>query len=313
MILFEMLVGKPPFEGQNYIQLLHNIETKPLKIPKSVAKDVSKDCLDLLVKLLQRDAHKRIDFDTFFQHPFIRDAPCAESAIETRPHVACPPPCTASLPFVAEEPDHQDLAIGEDEEFHYTVEDDFVVVNRAGSDDGSTSEAKRDDILCTSRLLRIADWAMEAADMAASKSQAFCRSLVSVQIIQHLVEKATPARPELLNKLQGALQKSKAISERLTQTEVTKKCRVSQIYAVFKEGALVCAQKAAADELCGQYYDSCENYARSTELLTFLVEEGSGVTLDPPFKLKSSEREKLKNLINAINERKEKCTPTAST
>ena len=312
MILFEMLVGKPPFEGQNYIQLMNNIETKPLKIPKSVAKAVSNNCLDLLVKLLQRDAHKRIDFDTFFQHPFIRDAPCAEGVVETRPQFSFPA-SPAALPFVAEEADHQKVAIGEDEEFRYTVEDDFVVVNRAGSDDGSSTEAKQDDSLCTTRLLRIADWVMDAADMTASRPQAFCRSLISVQIIQHLVKKAKPVRPELLKKLERALQKSKAISDHLTQTEVTKKCRASQIYAVFKEGALVCAQKAAADELCGQYYDSCENYARSTELLTFLVEEGSGVRLDPPFNLKSSEREKLKHLITAINERKEKCTPTAST
>ena len=35
-ILYEMLVGTPPFNGNNQVQLLHNIEANELRIPPDV-------------------------------------------------------------------------------------------------------------------------------------------------------------------------------------------------------------------------------------------------------------------------------------
>ena len=35
-ILFEMITGQPPFNGNNHVQLLHNIEVNELRIPGDI-------------------------------------------------------------------------------------------------------------------------------------------------------------------------------------------------------------------------------------------------------------------------------------
>lgn len=48
-IFYEMLVGTCPFKGSNEADLLHNIKTKDLSIPKEV--EISKLSVDLLAKV----------------------------------------------------------------------------------------------------------------------------------------------------------------------------------------------------------------------------------------------------------------------
>lgn len=50
-ILYEMLVGVYPFKGMNEADLLNNIKTKELTIPKDV--EVSKPSIDVLIKVSQ--------------------------------------------------------------------------------------------------------------------------------------------------------------------------------------------------------------------------------------------------------------------
>ncbi|KAJ0400535.1 hypothetical protein P43SY_008398 [Pythium insidiosum] len=68
-ILFELVVGRPPYGGANHVQLLANIERSELRIPADVA--LSPDCRALLVGLLQRRPASRLGFDEFFRHPFV--------------------------------------------------------------------------------------------------------------------------------------------------------------------------------------------------------------------------------------------------
>jgi len=68
-ILYEMLVGKPPFYGGSPRELLRNIKSKPLVPPNEGS---SKSCRDLLSRLLQVDPKDRADFQTFYEHEFIR-------------------------------------------------------------------------------------------------------------------------------------------------------------------------------------------------------------------------------------------------
>ena len=68
-ILFEMLTGRPPFTGENHLQLLRNIETQQLRLPKQV--QVSSPCLKLLQGLLRRNPIERIAYEDFFVHPFV--------------------------------------------------------------------------------------------------------------------------------------------------------------------------------------------------------------------------------------------------
>merc|ERR1712183_204551 len=58
-VLYEMLIGKPPYNGSNYIELLSNIQTKSVIIPKHLNIHLSKECIALLRCLLNRNPMKR--------------------------------------------------------------------------------------------------------------------------------------------------------------------------------------------------------------------------------------------------------------
>lgn len=70
-ILFELLVGKPPYNGANHIQLLRNIEASEARLPEHIASRLSPACRGLLGRLLQRNPVERITFEEFFSHPFL--------------------------------------------------------------------------------------------------------------------------------------------------------------------------------------------------------------------------------------------------
>ncbi|CAH6421134.1 Protein kinase [uncultured virus] len=74
MILYEMLYGTHPFHNCKSIPELKNIiETIVLDIPpnNNRNKQVSKECLNLLKMLLQKDVTRRINWDDFFDHTWI--------------------------------------------------------------------------------------------------------------------------------------------------------------------------------------------------------------------------------------------------
>ena len=66
-VLFEMVAGRPPYTGRDHRDLLRNIRRKALRLPKDVT--VSRECLDVLQKLLRRDPLKRCAFEDFFRTP----------------------------------------------------------------------------------------------------------------------------------------------------------------------------------------------------------------------------------------------------
>lgn len=70
-ILYELVVGRPPFNGSNHVALLHNIERNEAKIPDQIARNLSAACVDLIYSLLKRDPVQRISFEEFFNHPFL--------------------------------------------------------------------------------------------------------------------------------------------------------------------------------------------------------------------------------------------------
>jgi len=64
-VLFEMIAGRPPFNGENHIDLLRNIQTKAVRLPPNVR--VSKACVNLLRILLNRNPLSRAGFKEFFE------------------------------------------------------------------------------------------------------------------------------------------------------------------------------------------------------------------------------------------------------
>ena len=64
-VLFEMITGKPPFHGENHIDLLRNIQRKAVRLPPDVR--VSKEGVNLLRLLLNRNPLSRAGFKEFFE------------------------------------------------------------------------------------------------------------------------------------------------------------------------------------------------------------------------------------------------------
>ena len=62
-VLFEMVSGRPPFNGENHIDLLRNIQRKAVRLPPDVK--VSKECVKLLRILLNRNPLSRAGFKEF--------------------------------------------------------------------------------------------------------------------------------------------------------------------------------------------------------------------------------------------------------
>ncbi|RXM93652.1 Serine/threonine-protein kinase ULK3 [Acipenser ruthenus] len=80
VILYEALFGRPPFASRSYTELEEKIRSdKPIELCPSP--HVSRECRDLLLRLLDRDPETRISFDEFFTHPFVdlEHMPSAES------------------------------------------------------------------------------------------------------------------------------------------------------------------------------------------------------------------------------------------
>lgn len=80
VILYEALFGRAPFASRSFTELEEKIRSeRPVELP--AAAGVSRDCRDLLLRLLLRDPDRRISFEEFFLHPFVdlEHMPSAES------------------------------------------------------------------------------------------------------------------------------------------------------------------------------------------------------------------------------------------
>ncbi|XP_072320826.1 serine/threonine-protein kinase ULK3 isoform X2 [Eucyclogobius newberryi] len=70
VILYEALFGRAPFASRSYTELEDKIRSnQPIELPPGTR--VSKDCRDLLLRLLERNPDARITFAEFFTHPFV--------------------------------------------------------------------------------------------------------------------------------------------------------------------------------------------------------------------------------------------------
>lgn len=71
IILYEMLTGQPPFKAPNILSLFKKIKSTKLQIPKHVS--LSEEGKNLLFSLLQINPDIRIDWNDFFNHPWLKD------------------------------------------------------------------------------------------------------------------------------------------------------------------------------------------------------------------------------------------------
>ncbi|XP_058743819.1 serine/threonine-protein kinase ATG1a [Vicia villosa] len=73
-ILYQLVVGKPPFDGNSQLQLFQNIlASTELHFPSNILKDLHPDFVDLCRSLLRRNPDERLTFKAFFNHNFLHD------------------------------------------------------------------------------------------------------------------------------------------------------------------------------------------------------------------------------------------------
>ncbi|XP_063230444.1 serine/threonine-protein kinase ULK3 isoform X2 [Bacillus rossius redtenbacheri] len=70
VIMYECLFGRAPYSSNSFSELAEKIKARAkIEIPQGSA--ISSDCRDLLTRLLQHQPDKRIDYEEFFDHPFL--------------------------------------------------------------------------------------------------------------------------------------------------------------------------------------------------------------------------------------------------
>ena len=67
-LLYEMIFGHSPFEGNNMNSIMINIKTKDLTYDKPI----SKECKNLIEKMLESNQQKRFKITDIFEHDFIK-------------------------------------------------------------------------------------------------------------------------------------------------------------------------------------------------------------------------------------------------
>lgn len=70
-IVFQCLTGKAPFQAQTP-QALKQFYEKNANLAPKIPPGTSRELTDLLMRLLRRNAKDRMEFDDFFEHPFLK-------------------------------------------------------------------------------------------------------------------------------------------------------------------------------------------------------------------------------------------------
>ncbi|XP_039007527.1 serine/threonine-protein kinase ATG1a-like isoform X2 [Hibiscus syriacus] len=74
-ILFQLVTGKPPFKGNNQLQLFQNIlRSTELQFPEGALQELHPDCVGLCRSLLRHNPVQRLTFREFFNHKFLGEA-----------------------------------------------------------------------------------------------------------------------------------------------------------------------------------------------------------------------------------------------
>ena len=73
IMMYILLTGYPPFEGNDEDEIFNNILKRNPNFDVPELKNVTEDCIDLMKKLLEKDAGKRIKADDALKHAFFKN------------------------------------------------------------------------------------------------------------------------------------------------------------------------------------------------------------------------------------------------
>lgn len=84
IILYVLLVGYPPFNGQTDKEILSKIVKQPLTFDEMDWSKISKEARDLISKMLEKNPNKRISLEHIFEHNWYKKFANAKSSPKTK-------------------------------------------------------------------------------------------------------------------------------------------------------------------------------------------------------------------------------------
>ena len=73
-ILYQCLVGRAPFVVSTHYELIKKLEKEEIALPSDVRSQISPECHDLILRLLDKNRDSRIGWDAYFRHPWFGGA-----------------------------------------------------------------------------------------------------------------------------------------------------------------------------------------------------------------------------------------------
>jgi len=91
VIIYTLIIGKPPFETQDVKTTYKRIRSNQYSFPENA--QISDHARDLICKILQGDPTKRPTVDDVLKHPWVENASCIPKLLPAST-MACPPSAT---------------------------------------------------------------------------------------------------------------------------------------------------------------------------------------------------------------------------
>ncbi|KAI7842712.1 hypothetical protein COHA_003643 [Chlorella ohadii] len=333
-ILYELVVGRPPFTGANQFQLLRNIERSEARLPEALAAQLSPQCRHLIHCLLRRNPVERLSFEEFFRHPFGHSAAGHSVHSEDDDYVLVDPSLSAhtapggrsgSTRAVSPQgPSRSASAEGSlagSRHAYASAEEDVFAVHPSG--EAHTAAAALPPAWLGAPRWRFLQRTAHVLRHAASSRQAAAAATGDGQAGQHAalpeaeLQADAAASMEAVEEAAAALDKA---GQEPSPTAVTPaaaavaaaEAALPDPWELLYGAALAWGREAAVDELLGNQARSCRLYARAGTALSFLCSEAPGLDLEPPAELAPADRARLQKYAAATAARWAACAAAAA-
>jgi len=70
IILYQITCGQAPFAATSLQELTWKLKTQSITFPPTAVNRLSRECKDLILRLLEKSPHRRISWEDFFNHPW---------------------------------------------------------------------------------------------------------------------------------------------------------------------------------------------------------------------------------------------------
>ncbi|XP_019705844.1 serine/threonine-protein kinase ATG1a isoform X3 [Elaeis guineensis] len=333
-ILFQLVTGKLPFDGNTHFQLFQNIlATNELQFPEDVLVNLHPDCIDLCRSLLRRNPVERLAFEDFFNHKFMAPR-ISGTAIESQN--------TADVNLGDSDPSNSSnvhaMKTG-------SVDQGLSFTNTSKASQASTASEDVQDsssLHPSARLQLLSQYVNALTELAQEKLHAglhlesFSLELVTLAVwkeVLHICSSwmASTAEADVLNTSSAnenpSYQKeimSLNIAEGVDFMKPSSVCSWAQkgfVVAcdraekisnslrdigdvempdpmeIIFQTALAAGKSGAVDEVMRDWRRAVASYSRAITLLTFIMVEAISLPLNPPFSLSPPDQQRIHRYV----------------